>query len=49
MFNWLDMLRLLPEQASTYAADVDRVFYVIYYITFFCLFAGDVFAGIFRD
>jgi cytochrome c oxidase subunit 2 len=35
MFNWLDMLRLLPEQASTYAADVDRVFYVIYYITFF--------------
>jgi cytochrome c oxidase subunit 2 len=34
MFNWLDMLRLLPEQASTYAADVDRVFYVIYYITF---------------
>ena len=35
MWNWLDMLRLLPEQASTYAADVDRVFYVIYYITFF--------------
>jgi len=35
MFNWLDMLRLLPEQASTFAADVDRVFYVIYYITFF--------------
>jgi cytochrome c oxidase subunit 2 len=35
MFKWLDMLRLLPEQASTFAADVDRVFYVIYYITFF--------------
>ncbi len=34
MFSWLDMLSLLPEQASTYAADVDRVFYVIYYITF---------------
>lgn len=34
MFKWLDMLALLPEQASTYAADIDRVFYVIYYITF---------------
>lgn len=33
-WNWLDMLSLLPEQASTYAADIDRVFYVIYYITF---------------
>ncbi|ETW96930.1 MAG: hypothetical protein ETSY1_24640 [Candidatus Entotheonella factor] len=38
MFKWLDMLALLPEQASTYAADVDRVFYVIYYITFFVFF-----------
>ena len=34
MWKWLDMLTLLPEQASTYAADVDRLFYVIYYITF---------------
>ena len=34
MWKWLDMLTLLPEQASTYAADVDHLFYVIYYITF---------------
>jgi cytochrome c oxidase subunit II len=39
MFN---MLRWLPEQASTYAGEIDTVFYLIYWITafFFLLVTG---------
>jgi cytochrome c oxidase subunit II len=29
----LDMLKWLPENVSTYGADIDHLFYVIYYIT----------------
>lgn len=38
----LDMLKWLPEQASTYAGEIDTVFYVIYWITtfFFLLVTG---------
>jgi cytochrome c oxidase subunit 2 len=32
--NWL-MLKPLPEAVSTFAADIDTVFYIIYYITGF--------------
>ncbi len=28
-----DMLKWLPENASTYAGEIDRLFYIIYYIT----------------
>jgi cytochrome c oxidase subunit 2 len=31
----LDMLKWLPENVSTYGADIDRLFYLIYYITGF--------------
>jgi cytochrome c oxidase subunit 2 len=38
----LNMLKWLPEQASTYAGEIDTVFYIIYWITtfFFLLVTG---------
>jgi cytochrome c oxidase subunit 2 len=33
MSSWLDMLQWLPENVSTYGADIDSLFYLIYYIT----------------
>ena len=36
---FLDMLQWLPERASTFAKEIDTIFYVIYWITgFFFLF-----------